>query len=72
MEKFRVGQQCYVKDFNNAKIEDLLPIETAVVISRAGDKIKFDIGYEKITLKVHTAEKWEWCANDAIMIRPLR
>ena len=56
----------------SAKIEDLLPIETAVVISRTGDKIKFDIGYDKITLKVHIAEKWEWCGNDAIMLRPSR
>ena len=34
----------------SAKIEDLLPIETVVVISKTGDKIKFDIGYDKITL----------------------
>ena len=56
----------------STKIADLIPIETSVVISRTGDKIKFDIGYDKITLKVQTAEKWEWCANDAIMIRPSR
>ena len=70
MNKFIVGDECYVKDFSNGVIEDMLPIETAKVIGLTEKQVTFDIGYDTIKLKLRSAKKWEWCFYESVMITP--
>ena len=72
MNKFRIGEKCYVKDFSNGVIEDLLPIQEAQVIGMTDSFVTFDIGYDTIKLKLRSAEKWEWCFYESVMITPSR
>ncbi len=68
MKKFKVGNQAFIKDFSGGRLEDALPIETAKVIKVSDKQITFDIGYDKLSLKLRHSEKWDWCHYESIIL----
>ena len=68
--EFKLGEKCVVKDFSNGVVEDMLPIETAKVKQISGSYVTFDIGFDTIRLKLRSAQKWEWCFYESVMITP--
>ena len=68
--EFKLGEKCVIKDFSNGVVEDMLPIETAKVKHISGSYVTFDIGYDTIRLKLRSAQKWEWCFYESVMITP--